>query len=91
MGDFKYMQINQLVVILARSVLKSSRLTAPVKVYFFIFKEIVMRALMSVAALLSVAMPAFAAPVLNRVPEPESMALLAVAAVGMMIVRRIKK
>lgn len=49
-----------------------------------------MRALMSVVALLSVALPAFAAPAFN-VPEPQTMALLAVAAVGMMIVRRKKK
>jgi len=35
-------------------------------------------------------MPAFARPTFN-VPEPETMALLAVAAVGMLIVRRIKK
>lgn len=49
-----------------------------------------MRALLSVAALLSIAMPAFAAPTFN-VPEPESMALVAIAAVGMMLVRRIKK
>jgi len=62
----------------------------PGKSLFFILQEIVMRALMSVVALLSVAMPAFAAPTFN-VPEPETMALLAVAAVGMMIVRRIKK
>jgi hypothetical protein len=49
-----------------------------------------MRALMSVVALLSVAMPAFAAPTLTfRNLKP--LALLAVAAVGMMIVRRIKK
>lgn len=53
-----------------------------------------MRALMSVVALLSVAMPAFAAIVPGQpssVPEPETLALLAVAAVGMMVVRRIKK
>lgn len=53
-----------------------------------------MRALMSVFAMLSVAMPAFAAVIPNptaNVPEPETLALLAVAAVGMMVVRRIKK
>lgn len=50
-----------------------------------------MRALMSVVALLSVATPAFANGGFNRVPEPETLALLAVAAVGVMIVRRIKK
>lgn len=49
-----------------------------------------MRALFSAVALLSVAMPAFAAPTFN-VPEPESMALIAIAAVGMLLVRRIKK
>ncbi len=49
-----------------------------------------MRALMSVVSLLSVAMPAVAAPAFN-VPEPQTLALLAVAAVGMMIVRRKKK
>ena len=48
-----------------------------------------MRTLLSIAVLMSSAMPAFAGP--QFVPEPETLALLAVAAVGMMIVRRIKK
>lgn len=49
-----------------------------------------MRALLSVAVLMSASAVAFAGPAFN-VPEPETMGLLAVAAVGMMIVRRIKK
>jgi hypothetical protein len=49
-----------------------------------------MRALFSAAVLMSAALPVFAAPAFN-VPEPESLALLAVAAVAMLAVRGSKK
>lgn len=55
-----------------------------------IFKEFVMRALLSIAVLMSASVSAFAAPTFN-VPEPESLALIAIAAVGMLLVRRNKK
>lgn len=50
-----------------------------------------MHKLFSVFALFSAAMPAFANPVLNTVPEPESLTLVAVAAVAMLIARRRQK
>lgn len=49
-----------------------------------------MRALLSIAVLMSTAIPAFAGPGLN-VPEPESLALVAAAAVAMLVARRNKK
>ncbi|KFB68535.1 PEP-CTERM sorting domain-containing protein [Candidatus Accumulibacter vicinus] len=49
-----------------------------------------MRALLSVAVLMATAISAVAAPVLN-VPEPESLALVAAAAVAMLVARRKKK
>lgn len=49
-----------------------------------------MRALLSIAVLMSTAISAVAAPVLN-VPEPESLALVAAAAVAMLVARRNKK
>lgn len=48
-----------------------------------------MRTLLSFAVLLTSAMPVFAAPTFN-VPEPESLALVAVAAVAMLVARRKK-
>ncbi len=49
-----------------------------------------MRALLSIAVLMSTAIPAVAAPVPN-IPEPESLALVAAAAVAMLVARRNKK
>lgn len=49
-----------------------------------------MRTLLSIAALLSLSAPVFANPAFP-VPEPETLGLLAIAAVGMALVRRIKK
>lgn len=49
-----------------------------------------MRALLSIAVLMSTAIPAFAGLMLN-VPEPESLALVAAAAVAMLVARRNKK
>lgn len=54
------------------------------------FKEISMRTLLSIAVLMSTAMPVFAGPTFP-VPEPESLALIAVAAVAMIVARRRKK
>lgn len=48
-----------------------------------------MRTLLSIAVLLSMAAPAFANP--NFVPEPESLSLLAVGAVGLLLALRRKK
>jgi hypothetical protein len=56
----------------------------------FFKRSLSMRALLSIAVLMSTAIPAFAAPVLN-VPEPESLALVAAAAVAMLVARRNKK
>ncbi len=51
-----------------------------------------MRALLSIAVLMSAAMSAVAGPGgFNSVPEPESLGLLAIAAVAMLVVRRSKK
>ena len=52
-------------------------------------EEYSMRTLLSFAVLLTSAMPVFAAPTFN-VPEPESLALVAVAAVAMLVARRKK-
>lgn len=49
-----------------------------------------MRTLLSIAVLMSAAMPVFAGPTFP-VPEPESLALMAVAAVAMVVARRRKK
>jgi len=49
-----------------------------------------MRTLLSIAVLLSASMPAFALPV-NQVPEPETLSLVAIAAVGLLLARRRKK
>jgi hypothetical protein len=48
-----------------------------------------MRTLLSIAVLLSVAAPAFADP--NLLPEPESLSLLAVGALGLLAALRRKK
>lgn len=47
-----------------------------------------MRTLLSIAVLFSTALPALAAP--TFIPEPESLSLLAVAAVAMLVARRRK-
>ena len=52
-------------------------------------EKLPMRTLFSIAVLISASMPAFAGPSLN-VPEPESLALIAVAAVAMLVARRRK-
>ncbi len=46
-----------------------------------------MRALLSIAVLMSASVAAVAGGGLNTVPEPESMALLALAGVAMLLVR----
>lgn len=56
---------------------------------FLSFKGNFMRTLLSIAVLLSMAAPAFANP--NFVPEPESLSLLAVGAVGLLLALRRKK
>lgn len=48
-----------------------------------------MRTLFSIAVLLSVAAPAFADP--NLLPEPESLSLLAIGAIGLLAALRRKK
>ena len=58
---------------------------------FVPFKEFSMRTLLSIAVLMSAAVPAFAAPGPFNLPEPESLSLLAIAAVAMLAVRRRKK
>lgn len=49
-----------------------------------------MRKLFSAAVLLTASVSAFAAPVLN-VPEPESLALVAIAGVAMLVAKRRQK
>lgn len=49
-----------------------------------------MRTLLSIAVLLSVALPAVAGGGLN-LPEPESLSLMAIAAVALLVARRRKK
>ncbi len=56
----------------------------------YLYQEFDMRTLLSIAVLMLAAMPAFAAPAFN-VPEPESLALIGIAAVAMLLVRRNKK
>ncbi len=48
-----------------------------------------MRKLLSIAVLMSASVPAFAD--INVVPEPESIALLAIGAVAMLVARRRQK
>ncbi len=50
-----------------------------------------MRSLLSVAVLISMAMPAFARAAPTTVPEPETLGLLAIGAVGMILAMRRKK
>jgi hypothetical protein len=50
-----------------------------------------MRSLLSVAVLISMALPVFAATAPTPLPEPETLGLLAVGAVGMMLAMRRKK
>lgn len=47
-----------------------------------------MRALLAIAVLFSVALPAFALP--NPLPEPETLSLLAVGVLGLLLARRSK-
>lgn len=47
-----------------------------------------MRALLSIATLFSVSLPAFALP--NPIPEPETLSLLAVGVLGLLLARRNK-
>jgi hypothetical protein len=54
-----------------------------------ILKELIMRKLLSIAVLMSASVPAFAD--INVVPEPESIALLAIGAVAMLVARRRQK
>lgn len=48
-----------------------------------------MRALLSIAVLMSVAFPAFAE--VNLLPEPETLSLLAIGVTGLLLSRRNKK
>lgn len=48
-----------------------------------------MRTLLSIAVLMSTAMPAFAD--LNLLPEPESLSLVAIGALGLLLALRRKK
>jgi len=48
-----------------------------------------MRTLLSIVVLMSAALPAFADP--NLLPEPESLSLLAIGAVGILLALRRKK
>jgi hypothetical protein len=50
-----------------------------------------MRTLLSIAVLMSAALPALAGGGINPIPEPESLALLAIAGVAMLAIRRSKK
>lgn len=53
------------------------------------FEELIMRLLLSIAVLMSASVPAFAN--INVVPEPESLALLAIGAAAMLVAGRRKK
>ncbi len=50
-----------------------------------------MRTFLSITVLMAAALPVLADGDLNPLPEPESLALLAIAAVAMLAVRRRKK
>ena len=50
--------------------------------------EVLMRTLISIATLLSISLPALALPI--EVPEPETLSLVAVAALGLLLTRRRK-
>lgn len=58
---------------------------------FFSFKGNTMRTLLSIAVLMAASLPAVAGGGLNPIPEPESLSLLAIAAVALIATRRIKK
>lgn len=47
-----------------------------------------MRALLSIITLFSISLPAFALP--NSVPEPETLSLLAIGALGLLLANRRK-
>lgn len=53
------------------------------------FRSYSMRTLLSIAVLMTAAMPAFAD--LNFTPEPESLSLLAIGALGLLVALRRKK
>lgn len=53
-----------------------------------IYKELTMRALLSIVTLLSISLPAFAEP---TVPEPEILSLFGIGAVGLLVALRRKK
>lgn len=53
------------------------------------YKELIMRALLAISVLMSIALPAFAD--LNPLPEPETLSLLGIGVAGLLLARRSKK